>query len=118
VGGDPNIRLWLGQWRLRSAEALIVEAKPPHCDYWNFQLGNIWAESLDYRNHRTHTNSHTTTYNDDGSWTLIVAHRDPGENFPNWMDTAGHDHGIMGVRWVRADALPEPKCRVVKLKDL
>jgi hypothetical protein len=45
-----------------------------------------------------------------------VAHEDPGK--PNWMDTAGHDHGIMGVRWVRADALPEPKCRVVKLAEL
>ena len=118
VGGDPNIRLWLGQWKLGPDEALVIEAKPPRCDYWNFQLGNIWAESLDFKNRRVHTNSHTTTYNDDGSWTLVIAHRDPGERYPNWMDTAGHEHGTMGVRWVRADALPEPECRVVKLADL
>jgi hypothetical protein len=116
VGGDPNIRLWLGQWRLGPGEALVIEAKPPKCDYWNFQLGNIWAESLDFVNRNVHTNNHTATYNDDGSWTIVVAHEDPGK--PNWMDTAGHDHGIMGVRWVRADSLPEPKCRVVKLSEL
>jgi hypothetical protein len=116
VGGDPNIRLWLGLWKLAPDEALLIDAKPPRCDYWNFQLGNIWAESLDYLNRNVHTNSHTTTYNDDGSFTLIVAHEDPGR--PNWMDTAGHRHGTMGVRWVRADALPEPRCRVVKVADL
>jgi hypothetical protein len=116
VGGDPNIRIWLGRWKLGPDEALVIEAKPPRCDYWNFQLANIWAESLDFVNRRVHTNSHTTTYNDDGSFTLVVAHEDPG--FPNWMDTAGHDHGIMGVRWVRAQSLPEPKCRLVKLTEL
>ncbi len=116
VGGDPNIRLWLGQWKLSPDEALVIEATPPKCDYWNFQLGNIWAESLDFVNRTVHTNSHTTTYNDDGSFTLIVAQEDPGR--PNWMDTAGHDHGTMGVRWVRANSLPEPKCQVVKLAEL
>jgi hypothetical protein len=89
---------------------------PPKCDYWNFQLGNIWDERIDFKNRTVRTNSHTTTYNDDASFTLIVAHEDPGN--PNWMDTAGHDHGIMDVRWVRADSLPEPKCRVVKLSEL
>jgi hypothetical protein len=116
VGGDPNVRLWLGQWKLGEGEALVIEATPPKCDYWNFQLGNIWGESLDFKNRTVHTNSHTTAYNDDGSFTLVVSNEDPGK--PNWMDTAGHDHGTMGVRWVRADALPEPKTRVVKLADL
>ncbi len=116
VGGDPNVRLWLGLWKLAPDEALVIEATPPRCDYWNFQLGNVWAESLDYVNRRVHTNSRTTTYGEDGSFALIVAHRDPGR--PNWIDTAGHDHGTMGLRWVRADALPEPQCRVVKLAEL
>jgi len=116
MGGDPNIRMFLGRWELAPDQALVIDATPPNCHYWNFQLGNIWAESLDFKNRRVHTNSLTTHYNDDGSWTIIVAHEDPGH--PNWMDTAGHDHGIMGVRWVRADALPEPKCRVTKLSEI
>ncbi len=116
VGGDPNIRIWLGFWRLAPDEALVIEATPPKCDYWNFQLGNIWAESLDYRFERVHINSGQATLRDDGSFQLVVAHEDPGH--PNFISTAGHDHGTMCVRWVRAQSHPEPRCRVVKLDKL
>ncbi|UCE86660.1 MAG: DUF1214 domain-containing protein [Deltaproteobacteria bacterium] len=116
LGGDPNIRIWLGLWELAEDEALLVEVVPPKCDYWNFQLGNIWAESLDYRFRRVHLNSHTAQLEQDGSVRLVVAHRDPG--VPNWIDTAGHDHGTMCVRWVRATSHPEPLCRVVKRAEL
>jgi hypothetical protein len=116
VGGDPNIRIWLGLWELAPDEALVIEAKPPRCDYWNFQLGNIWAESLDYQFRRVHINSGQARLEPDGSFRLVVSHRDPGH--PNWIDTAGHDHGTMCVRWVRADSHPEPRCRVCKLSEL
>ena len=33
VGGDPNVRIWLGQWKLAPDEALVIEATPPKCDY-------------------------------------------------------------------------------------
>lgn len=116
VGGDPNVRLWLGTWRLAPDEALLVEATPPRCRYWNFQLGNVWAESLDSRFERVHLNSGQARLQGDGSFRLVVAHRDPG--VPNWISTAGHTHGTMGLRWVLADALPEPRTRVVKLAEL
>jgi hypothetical protein len=89
---------------------------PPVCDYWNFQLGNIWAESLDYRFRRVHVNSGSAKLRDDGSVRLVVAHED--SSGPNRMDTAGHEHGTMCVRWVRAESHPEPKCRVVKAAEL
>jgi hypothetical protein len=116
VGGDPNIRIWLGAWKLAPDEALVVEATPPRCDYWNFQLGNVWAESLDYRFERVHINSGQAVLEDDGSFRLVVAREDPGH--PNYISTAGHDHGTMCVRWVRAESHPEPRCRVVKLDSL
>ena len=116
LGGDPNIRIWLGLWKLAEDEALVVEMTPPKCDYWNFQLGNIWAESLDYRFRRVHVNSGQASMNEDGSVQLVISAEDPGH--PNWMDTAGHDHGTMCVRWVRADSQPEPRCQVLKLADL
>jgi hypothetical protein len=111
MGGDPNIRMWLGRWALGPDEALVIDAMPPKCDYWNFQLGNIWAESLDYRTRPVHVNSGGAVYRDDGSFRLVVAHEDPG--VPNWMDTAGHHHGTMALRWVRTDAHPRPAVRVV-----
>ena len=116
VGGDPNIRMWLGYWKLAPDEALVIECTPPECHYWNLQLGNIWAESLDYQSRRTHINGGQAELRDNGSVQIVVAHEDPGH--PNWLDTSGHHHGIMGVRWVRAESHPEPACRVVKLSDL
>ncbi len=113
MGGDPNVRMWLGMWRLAEDEALVIDAKPPNCHYWNFQLGNIWAESLDFQNRQVHINSGHATYREDGSFRLIVSGQDPGRD--NWIDTAGHDHGVMALRWVRTDAHPQPAVRLMKL---
>jgi len=115
VGGDPNIVFQLGYWSLGADEALVVEATPPRCEYWNFQLGNIWAECLDKRRPISR-NIASTTYEPDGSFRLVVAHRDPGT--ANWLDTCGHRHGIMGLRWVRAEAHPPATTRVVPLGEV
>jgi hypothetical protein len=117
LGGDPNIINLLGYWRLAKDEALIIETTPPECDYWNFQLGNIWAESLDYQFRRVHLNNGGAVLEADGSLRMVVSHEDPGtEN--NWLDAAGHDHGTMCLRWVRSKDCPMPRCHVVKLAEL
>ena len=116
AGGDPNIAYYHSHWALDVDEALVIEATPPDCEYWNFQLNNYWMESLDYRYHRIHTNKRLACYEEDGSVRLIVAHRDPG--LPNWLETAGHECGTMCFRWVRAASHPTPGTRVVKFADL
>jgi hypothetical protein len=73
-------------------------------------------ESLDYRYFRVTINKHTAEYEADGSLKIIVAHDDAGH--PNWIETAGHRQGTMCFRWIRADAHPQPRCRVVKLSEL
>jgi len=114
--GDPNIRYYMGYWKLAPDEALLIEGTPPTCEYWNFQLNNYWMESLDYRYHPVHYNKHTTTYGADGSFQLVIAHHNPG--VPNWVDTAGHASGLMGFRWIKAAAHPQPRTRVVKVATL
>ncbi|MFP6640576.1 MAG: DUF1214 domain-containing protein [Myxococcota bacterium] len=114
--GDPNIFFYMGYWTLEDDEALIVQADPPDCDYWNFELCNHWLESLDYRYQRVAINKHEAQYEEDGSFTLVIAQRDPG--LPNWISTAGHRRGGMGLRWVKADAHPAPRTRVVPLAEL
>ena len=116
AGGDPNIAYYHSHWALAEDEALIIEAKPPDCEYWNFQLNNYWMESLDYRYHRIHTNKALARYENDGSVRLIVAHRDP--NLPNWIETAGHDCGTMCFRWVKAASQPISSTRVVRFAEL
>ena len=116
AGGDPNIAYYHSHWALAEDEALVVEATPPDCEYWNFQLNNYWMESLDYRYHRIHTNKALAHYEDDGSVRLIVAHRDP--ELPNWIETAGHHCGTMCFRWVKATTQPTPSTRVVAFAEL
>ncbi len=115
-GGDPNIIYYHSYWELGPDEALVIDATPPRCDHWNFQLNNHWMESLDYRYYRIHVNSKTAAYREDGSVRVVVAHEDPG--VPNWIQTVGHDRGTMCFRWVRAESHPQPATRVVKLADV
>jgi hypothetical protein len=117
LGGDPNIINLLGYWRLTDDEALIIETTPPDCDYWNLQLGNIWAESLDFHFRRVHLNNRDAELASDGSLRVVISHEDPGTE-PNWLDTAGHEHGTLCLRWVRSSDCPMPECRVVKLASL
>jgi hypothetical protein len=114
-GGDPNIFYLHGYWVLQPDEALVVDAMPPECEFWNFQLDNYWMESLDYRYAPVWVNSHTAKYNADGSVTLTIARENRG--FSNWIDTDGHTTGSMLLRWVRAKTHPVPRCRVVKLSS-
>lgn len=116
-GGLADIAYYHSYWRLGEDEALIIEANPPACDHWNFQLNNHWMESLDYRFHRIHINSATATLKNDGSIRIIVAHQDPG--LPNWLTTAGHEFGTMCFRWVRPlGEPPQPQTRIIKLSEL
>jgi hypothetical protein len=119
MGGVPDIAYYHSYWQLADDEALVIDAMPPRCDHWNFQLENHWMESLDYHLHRIHTNSKLAAKNADGSVRVVVAHRDPG--VANWIQTAGHSFGAMCWRWVRPESMsdaPEPRARVVKLAEV
>jgi len=95
---DPDIQFHVAYFELGPDEALVVEARPPACDYWMFVLSNHWLETLDYTRHRITLNNHSAVLEPDGTVKLVVAGRDPGH--PNWLDTAGHARGTIGVRWV------------------
>ncbi len=112
MGGDPAILSQSGYWVLGRDEALEVSFAPPPCAYWNIQLANVWAESLDprrpvWRNHRT------ATVDDDGVARFVVAHEDPGT--PNWLDTAGHRHGLVHVRFVDSEGWPLADTRLLRV---
>ena len=116
AGGVPDIAYYHSYWKLSPDEALVIEAAPPECEHWNFQLNNYWMESLDYRYYSVHVNKHTARYRPDGSVQVVVARENKG--FDNWIDTVGHTEGTMCWRWVRANDNPEPQTRVVRLSEL
>ena len=113
--GDPNQSFRHGYWTLRDGEALVVTVPPVEAHFWNFQLNNIWEESLDYRFHKITVNSHNVRYEPDGSAVIVVAPADPG--FGNWIDTAGHRHGTFGIRYNQAVEDLPPTCGVVRLDN-
>jgi hypothetical protein len=114
---DPQIKWHQAYFELSEDEALIVDVVPPECEYWMIALHNHWMETLDYVHHQSTLNCHTARLEDDGSVRFVVAHHDPG--MPNWLDTAGHDRGTVGVRWVGPDVIDVlPATRVVKLSSL
>lgn len=114
---DPQITWHQAYFELADDEALVIEVTPPECEYWMFALHNHWMETLDYVNHQSTLNCHSAELEPDGSVRMVVAHRDPG--VPNWLDTAGHARGTVGVRWVGPDVEDVlPDTRVVKVADL
>jgi hypothetical protein len=114
---DPQIIWHQAYFDLADDEALVIEVNPPRCEYWMFALHNHWMETLDYVHHQTTLNCHSATLEEDGSVRFVVAHRDPG--MPNWLDTAGHRCGTVGVRWVGPDVVDVlPATRVVPFDSI
>jgi hypothetical protein len=119
AGGDAQIHYLQSRWALAEDEALWIRpSRIPECAFWNFQLSNFWMESLDYRYAKIHTNKFIAHYEPDGSVRIVVAHRDPGPRFKNWLSTCGHSSGGMLFRWVEAQEFPPVETRVVKLSEL
>jgi hypothetical protein len=114
---DPQIKWHQAYFELAEDEALVVEVTPPECEYWMVALHNHWMETLDYVHHQATLNCHSAQREADGSVSFVVAHRNPGT--PNWLDTAGHERGTIGVRWVGPDVVDVlPSTRVVRLSEL
>ena len=114
---DPQIKWHQAYFDLADDEALVIEVTPPECEYWMVALHNHWMETLDYVNHTITLNCHSSQLEEDGSVRFVVAHRDPGT--PNWLDTAGHQRGTVGVRWVGPDVIDVlPATQVVKVASL
>lgn len=116
AGGDPAIFYAHGYWTLAPDEALVIDIPVTESEFWNFQVDNYWMESLDYRYFTIHLNKRNAHYNEDGSATLVLAHRDPG--VPNWLNTAGHSLGTMLYRAVHAANPVYPKARRISLRDV
>ena len=113
--GDPRTHYHGGYFEVEPDEVVLVDLRPPACDYWNLQLCNHWLESLDYEHHVTHVNDHTAVRRPDGSVRIAIAHADPG--IPNWLDTAGHHRGGLFLRQVGTDAPSLAVCRRVRRGD-
>lgn len=105
----------MGSFDLAPDEALVIKGRSPECAFWNLCLWNQFLHTYNYDYERVTINGGQVQSADDGSWTIVVAGRDPGH--PNWLSTAGHPRGLLWFRWFHPAATPErPSTEVVKIR--
>jgi len=117
-GGVPDRHFAFGTWQKQPDEALVLHFRPPECEYWIFQLCNLWQENLDnYEDGQGYVTKFTARPEADGSIRIVVAERDPGVG-GNWVHSFGHTAGIMGLRLIKTSDPPPVLLHRVPLREL
>lgn len=99
-GGVPDRHVAFGGWEKGLDETLVLEFTPPPCEYWNFQLCNVWQENLDtFEDGNGWISNYRHVAESDGRVRVVIAERDPGVG-GNWINSYGHERGIWGLRFV------------------
>jgi len=107
-GGVPDRHHGFGTWRRDPDQALVLTFTPPPCDYWIFQLCNLWQENLDnYEEGQGHVTKFRCRLEPDGSVWVVIAGENPGIG-GNWIDPAAHVQGGMSLRLILTEH-PPPK---------
>lgn len=98
-----------GAWECGEDEALVVRFTPIPCDFWTFQVCNIWQENFDnYEEGQGFIHKGSAHIGADGAVTLVVAHRKP-QTDGTWIDPYGHAHGGWSFRLIKTGGkLPPP----------
>jgi hypothetical protein len=103
-GGVPDRHVAFGGWEKRLDEALVLEFVPPDCEYWNFQICNMWQENLDtFEDGNGWVNNYRFAAEPDGRVRIIIAEHDPGLG-GNWVNSYAHEKGIWGLRLVQTES--------------
>jgi hypothetical protein len=97
-------------------QALIIEFTPPEGVFWSVSLGDIWFRTFNFSHYQTSLNGHQVELDPDGVCRVVVAHHDPG--VPNWLDTIGHEQGVIVIRWVMVSDRPQPELHLVPFTDV
>lgn len=108
-------------FHLGDDQAMVVTVTLGDAGYFTTPITDAWTITPDYRDHQSSLNSSQAMRNADGSYTLVIAKKDPG--VANWVDTAGLSQGSLFVRWQLPGANPDAGAptvtsRVVRLEDL
>jgi hypothetical protein len=114
-----NMHAWYASanYELAPDEALVIEGRFPQCRFANVVLWNSFMQSYDFANRRISLNRNQVAYEKDGTYRIVVAHRDPG--VPNWLDTEGRPKGHMYWRYLFPSTDPgAPSTEVVKIDSL
>ncbi|HLG89078.1 MAG TPA: hypothetical protein VKZ79_17990 [Alphaproteobacteria bacterium] len=119
-GGLPGQYLTTGNFDLTDDQALVITARKGTARYLGFELGSNWYISFEYAAHSSSLSNGQAAANPDGSYTYVIALRDPG--VANWLDPVGHHTGLTLMRWqgLNGPLKPEdaPVVKLVNIADL
>ena len=98
-------------------DALVITGRWPECRCANVSLWNRHMQTFDYANRRVCLNRRQTRLEPDGSFRMVIAHRDPG--VPNWIDTEGRAFGLVFWRFMLPEGeIETPQAEVVPFASI
>jgi hypothetical protein len=107
----------MGPFLLEPDQALVIEGRMPRCRFANVMLWNRYLQTFEYPRRSISRNRRQMRLGADGSFRIVVAHRDPG--VPDWLDTSGRRSGTVYWRFLMPEEdPPTPPTRVVPLAAL
>jgi len=98
-------------------QALVMTGRWPRCRCANVCLWTRHQQTYDYVNRRVSLNRAQTRLEPDGSFRIVLAHRDPG--VPNWIDSEERPFGIVFWRFMLPEGeIETPRATLVPLAEL
>ena len=114
--GTPDNVYALGTFDIEEHQGLKVTFHAHECCYWGVQTWNNYMQSFDYRYHKVSINRKQAKPSSDGSFEILVT-RKPYIH-PNNITTAGSPSGMLMIRWLLADGLPQqPNVELIDLTN-
>ena len=86
-----------GWFDLKDGETAVITVDPLAASYQSIVLYDFWGRSLEYRDRLTSYNNGQMAADADGSFSFVIAHRDPGVH--NWLDPMELHEFALGYRW-------------------
>ena len=107
----------LAPYYLGPDEALVLTGRWPECIFANLNLWNRFQQSYDYATRQISLNRKQTVLQADGTFRIILAHRDPGVE--NWIDTEGAAMGLVFWRFMLPQSdIETPQAEVVPFDSI
>lgn len=92
----------MGHFVLPDADsALVLNVDMGGANYFIAPITNIWGTSNEIVSRNGSLNKQQAVANDDGTYTFVLALRDPGVH--NWLDPTDMPEGILTLRWAEFD---------------
>jgi hypothetical protein len=110
-----------GNLDLAEDQALLVRTNAAGATFRNITLTDAFHMTIEYWKRTSTFNMVQMAPDEDGNFTFVVAHRDPGIH--NWLDTGGLRRSIFGCRWQAFDRTaaasdPYMTARAVRFDEL